>query len=476
MKQLKINRLKSFFSIFSFSIVSFTSCTDDPSFVGMEILPKGDIVDAGIQEHFIKIMNVYKDPIRSDGPNESSYGIIGWYKDKYMGVTMADFVTEVSIPMGLDTFNRSVAFKPDSLVLCLAYSNNAWCGDTLQKINFRIYELNERLEPAGKYYSNRIVDYKPVLLAERMVSPKDGISDSIWNISGYENILRFNLTDPDDLLLNKMFNLTKDDLSHRDKFKNVLHGFYITCDIPGNTGALFNINLRSNNSQLKFFYTKKLQDYVDTTLVYGYEKDSCSFPINRESRMYNRYSHDNKDIINFEDENDTLIYIQGMAGSYAKIDFTDFVQIWRDSIDKKGIYNFSFSGITMEFKADSSLDGVGLYLERQNFLALYEEDEDGNFVIPTFINSSGITLYPFYSIESSGSASSYATYNASTKKFLFRMSPEYFEMLINDKDMEIKPFYLRSINSSFNFRRQILTNGSQPESKPKIIVKYVKYR
>jgi len=219
-----------------------------------------------------------------------------------------------------------------------------------------------------------------------------------------------------------------------------------------------------------------LQDYVDTTLIYGYEKDSCSFPINRESRMYNRYSHDNKDLINFEDENDTLIYIQGMAGSYAKIDFTDFVQIWRDSIDKKGIYNFSFSGITMEFKADSSLDGVGLYLERQNFLALYEEDEDGNFVIPTFINSSGITLYPFYSIESSGSASSYATYNASTKKFLFRMSPEYFEMLINDKDMEIKPFYLRSINSSFNFRRQILTNGSQPESKPKIIVKYVKYR
>ena len=454
------------------AVFSFTYCTDDPSFVGIEILPKGDILSTGVHEHILNVMNFSKDSIRSDGPNENSYGIIGCYRDRLLGETRADFLTEVSIPLGIDVFNKNIAFSYDSLVLCLAYSKNGWYGDTLQQLNFKIYELNTRLSFAEKYYNNESVEgkYNPIPIAEKLASPKNNIPDSIWNTSNYENVLRFNISDS--ILIRKIFNFTNDNLAHRDSFKNVLNGFYITCDLPpiDRTGALFNINLLSNNSVLKFFYKKKVEDYI-TGEVYGFEKDSCSFPINRESRMFNRFTHTyNEEHDIFNDVN--RIYIQGMAGSFAKIDMTDFIQIWRDSIKNRNNYDFSFSGISIEFPVDTFIDEKGLYLERQNYLALYEEDENNNFVFPTFSDESGNTLSVFYSILGT-SANPYATYDASSKKFTFRMNLDYFNQLVRDEEMEIKPLYLRSLNSAFNFKRQILTNNL---SKPKISVSYVKYK
>jgi hypothetical protein len=129
----------------------------------------------------------------------------------------------------------------------------------------------------------------------------------------------------------------------------------------------------------------------------------------------------------------------------------------------------------LEFTVDDFLDDPGLSLERQQYLALFEKNEKEEFILPTF-KYRNQTLNVFHSQTSTGSASVYATYNASTKKFTFKMQPEYFDMLVREKEKREIIYYLRPLSPEFNFKRQIITNDSASSSRPKAIIKYVKYR
>ena len=478
------------------------SCSDDPSSIGMDILPKGEILEVGVYEENIKLINIESNRLRTDGPTENSFGIVGYFRDERIGRTIADFFTEVSIPAVYEEFNKykdkdTVIYTADSLVFSLAYSNNAWYGDSAQNINLKIYEINERLSFANKYYSDNSMDYNDVILASMEVNPKSGVSDSLWSTSNFEKVLRFNFNNSyrnyienishNNALRDTLFNIAKDSLTSREAFKNVLKGFYITCGMPPDTidpfGALFKMNLRSENSFLRLFYKKELIDKI-THVSYGFERDSFTFPINRESRMFNRFTHDystNNEVI-LNDHNAPRIFIQGMAGIIAEMDFDDLINEWRKKINEKENFDYGFSGITLEFWVDLVLPTQGLYQERQPYLAIYEEDETGNYTFPTFTNKYGNSAPCYYSINSSGDAVSYSTYSSSTKTFTFRIQPEYFDQLVRpNKDgqyAEIKPLYLRSLSPEFDFRQQIICNTNDPEKgqKPRITVKYVKYR
>lgn len=470
----------------SFSVL-FGGCNDEPSFIGMEVFPKGEIFEAGIYEDTLEIFNTFRNRIRSDGPTESSYGIIGHFNNSNIGTSKADFVTEVSIPEGLDIFNLNNSYKPDSLVLCLAYSNNSWYGDTLKELNFKIYGLTERLSPTGKYYSDHAIDISSSqLLAERRVSPKDGIPDSIWRTSNYEHQLRFNLNLDNNRLRDSIFNLNSEDLKNRDTFKEKFYGFYVTCDEVTGNGVLIGINLRSTKSSMVLYYQRELIDYEDPSIVYGYERDTCNFPINRESRMFNRFGHEWADGITFDDKECKHIYLQGMAGSFAGLDISNTINAWRDSIAANNGFDYSFSGITLEFQSDTvEKTSPLLYLERQPYIAIYEEQEMGNFAVPKYKNTANNESIIFYEIITSNNGSSvnsYSTYSSATNKFMFRMNPKYFDQLVRNSEMEIKPFYLRALTPEFSFKQTVLLNkfretigGTVVEAPPKITVKYVKY-
>ncbi|MCL2074027.1 MAG: DUF4270 domain-containing protein [Marinilabiliaceae bacterium] len=471
-------------------------CTEDPSSIGIDILPEGEIVYVGVHIDSIKIWNLESNRLRTDGPTENSFGIVGYFRDTRIGgTTIADFFTEVSIPQGLDSFNRHRdVYSVDSLLLSLAYSNNAWYGDTGHIITLKVYELKEPMSFKEKYYQDSSIDHKDVLLSQLEISPRNNLTDSIWSISNFENALRFNFN-RDQTLMNTIFNISQSSLENREAFKEVLKGFYITSDIPADndaiTGALFKINLRSTNSFMRLFFTKELRDFLDPTIIYGYEKDSVTFPINRESRMFNRFEHEydaNADggvILN--DPTSEKIFLQGMAGSIAKIDFRNLIEAWRDSINnpENNDLHFSFSGITLEFWTNRVLGIAGLFLERQQFLAIYEEDDNGDYIFPTFINKYGNSSPCFYSIGSSGNTDPYSTYNSSLNNFTFRINPEYFNKLVrkdeNGNYAEISDLYIRPLSPEFDFRQQIINNQYDPQNPeigymPRITVRYIKYR
>ena len=463
----------------------FICCNEEFTSIGLHDLPGGEIERVGVQVDSIMIMNISSNRLRTDGPTENSFGIVGYFRDERIGLTVADFFTEVSIPAGLDTFNRhNDVYSVDSLVLSFAYPNNAWYGDPNREINIKIYELSERMSFATKYFHDDEIEYEDVLLSQLNISPKSNVADSIWTTTNFENVLRFNLNqDRDSTLLKKIFNISQSSLSNREAFKEVLKGFYITCDVPTDTiGALFRINLRSQNSFLRLFYTKKLQDYNNHEIIYGYEKDSVTFPINRESRMFNRFVHDydEENEIVLDDPNSEKIFLQGMAGTVAQIDFKKIVEAWRDSIsnEENRDFDFHFSSITLEFWINRVLGTAGLQLERQPSLAIYEEDDDGDYVLPTFTNKFDNIVPCFFSTNAQGSAVTFSTYNASTQTFTFRIQPEYFDQLARDKDMKINDLYLRPLSPEFDFRQQIINNVNNPDigSIPRITVNYVKYK
>lgn len=467
--------LASYLAIFFVITPLFVGCNDEPATLGVEILPSDDLFEANTLAKSPAVMNVWTDGIQSDGPTEASYAILGYFNDPRFGSTKADFVTEVSLVTPREAFKENDNFVVDSLILTLSYARRSWVGDSLATHKVKVYELSERLPYTGKFYSNTSMDgkYYPDPIGEKEWSAYDGVPDSVWTTSGYVHTTKIFLNEA---FSNKILNLSSKDLAHRDSLKDAMNGFYITLDDPANPGmfnSLLKINLLASTSELTLYYHKNLIDAV-TGESYGQENFTYTFPINREARMFNRFTHQHGDKIEFNTTNSPYLYIQNMSGSYASFDFSDEILAWKDSSlwypgkEEQANPEYSISSVELIFEVDTfTKEHASLYMPQLTELYVYEKDETGKFVIPRFENR--------YGTNQSAFIRNGAAYNIATNQFVFKMDPDYF-VKVAMGEIEPRPFYLRGTNPEFNLSRTVLINEAFPDKKPRLNIKYVKYK
>lgn len=460
-------RLAKFLAIIFITTPFFFGCEDEPATIGLEILPSDDLFEAEMQIEFPEVMNVWTDGIQSNGPTEFSYGLLGYFNDPRFGTTKADFVTEASLISPREAFKENDNFAVDSVILSLSYTRFNWCGDSAVKHHVKIYELNERLSSLNKYYSNKSMEgkYFPELLGEKEWSANDGQTDLTWQAS--KNVHTVNIFLSEDFG-NKLLNLSSTDLNNSNSFKDAFNGFYITLDDPANPdmfNSLLKLDLRAITSNLTFYYHEKLFD-VETNEYYGKESFIHTFPINREACMFNRFEHDHTDKIEYDNSASPLLFIQNMSGSYVKLDFSDNLASWKatvDEIEEEGQDTIGISSVELIFEADNKTE-TGLYMPQLAELYIYEKDDDGNLVIPRYNEN---TTSAFIAIN--------AVYNNTTNQFVFKMRPDYFKKMVKG-EISAKPFYIRGIYPEFNFSRVVLTNKPESDQRPKLHIKYVKYK
>jgi hypothetical protein len=460
------------------------SCENDPASIGLEALPSSDLLSGNSKETNIYGRNLLPENIVSDNSslNLFPFGILGHLNDPLFGSTKADMVTEFTLSADLPDFRYDkntgeideAKFFPDSAVLNLAYNYENWYGDTLANHTIQVYELSERLSPASsasRYYSDYVISgkYDPYLLGEKTIHAGGGINDSTWQANGYVNVISIPL---DDLVAEKLFNLTEVELDSANLFKDKFNGLYITLTDPENpnaTGSLIKINLLHVKSNLTLHYRKEIRELTgegdeEGTLL-EIEKLNYVFPINESARFFSRFEHDHTGRVQFDATTTDHLMIQGMAGSQAQIDLSPLINEWADSLSSSD-ERFGISGADLIFYADTFYQPGNLFLPINETLVITHRDEKNSPIAASGLDADGKTIPAFrYST---------ATYNKNSNSYTFRMNQDYFEKAAKG-EIEVKPFFLEIPYTQFNFRRISLFNYGT-EDPPVFKVRYVKFQ
>lgn len=454
----------------------FASCSNDPANIGLDTMPKSDMIHANSVSKDFYAKNIIPDRVITDSHSNGATAILGYFSDPIFGPAKADFVSEFSLSKaGIDPFFYDPDTKtpaqekmfPDSVILHLPYFYQDWFGKLDAKQKLHVYELSERLEKAssntryyndyeimGKYYAN--------LLAEKEYTVHGGVgdtlTDSTWNTLQGLYTMKIKLADE---VADKLFNLTSEQLSSDELFKEAFNGLYITTPSnPSSAGSLLLFNLYNRDAKLVLHYHKQITN--DSIKKYEY-----NFPIDHSSRFFNMYSHSFSSSIVTGTTDASMLMIQGLAGSYAEFDISSLVYEWKDSLENNsGDLQIGISGVDLTFIADTLTKVNGLFTPASNVLQIKMKDSRGIMKTPTYIDSDGDEVAMFIT--------SAAAFDVSTLTYTFKLNQAFFEDAALGK-VEVPILYLQLPSAQFNFNRVVLFNNVA-SGNPVFRVKYVKYR
>jgi hypothetical protein len=454
------------FSAGTLALLFITGCENDPSDFGSEVLPNTDFINARAHSEEIPAINILSERITTDQFIANAYGILGYLNDPLFGRTKSEIITEFNLAsktegFHLDAFN----YKSLSLELNLTYSHYGWIGDSLANHTLRVYELSERLDSLTRFYNNDVIEGRYFIdkVGETQFNTYANLNDSTWK-ARKETVLKIELNS---VLREKLFNLSKQNLTHRDSLKNVFHGLYISVvdpDNPNETGSLIRLNMLASTSNLNLRYLKESYDLENDVLL-DIDTLSYIFPINTETRYFSRYEHSYESQVPFNSVNTSHLFIQGMAGSIAEIDLNEIIGKWNDSLKIANTERFKYgiSGVDLIFYVDDEIfeANPGFYVNTPQQLAIYQKNADGRLVPPTYNNAK------------SGIFSGYVSlYSKENKRFVFTMSEDFFAKVAKGEITNLQPFYLQLVTPQFNFNRLVLHNN-HPEKHPQIKVRYI---
>ncbi|ASB49354.1 DUF4270 family protein [Alkalitalea saponilacus] len=453
------------------------SCDNDPLTIGVETLPESDLLNAGTVAQSFSGKNIQPERIRTDGQSSfaNAAGILGYFNDPVLGVTRADVVTEVTYSTQMDSFYMLVGdVFVDSVVLNIAYRYQNWYGNVNEPFTIQVYELSETLLPAPLqvYYNDEDIEsiIYPDPIGEATFTIKGNVSDSVWQQQNYVHQISIRLSDE---LANRLINLTAAEMENRDAFKEVLNGLYVTVKQPDNPeaiGSLMKFDIWNEKTNLEMLYRHIIYDAENNDEILQIDRKNYIFPITTETRFFNRYQHDyNEDVIKNDIGTDHL-YLQGMAGLYPEVSFSDIIKQWSDSLSVSSMrdVNYSISGVDFFFYPDTALMNGwdNLYMPMNQLVSLVAKDANGRFVPLLFTDKRGQTVEAF--------TRSVSDYNSTQNHFRFRMHPDFF-MDVARGDAELESLFLTIPSPQFNFRRTVLFN-QHDEFAPQMKVRYIKYK
>ncbi len=297
-----LNRILNI-SILASILLLVYSCEEDPSKIGVNILPGSDFVKIRSTDT-ISVFSYtnYDEAARSENPN---YSYLGSLYDPYFGTTSAEFVSEIR----LGTRWPGGSFTVDSIKLFLRLLNVL--GDVDSEQILTISEISEQIYYDSAYYSN-----SPVPLtgydAATIVLPHLK-ADTINNIELNLPVQFGNYLLRDTSML--FHSNVKPD------FRSYLKGLYFR--ITSSTAPLLmSLSLappasvgNSYNYFILYYHNESGVQRVYYFILDAVSKNAC----------FNRFSHDfntaetNKKIQHINDGiKDTISFVQSLNGVYTK--------------------------------------------------------------------------------------------------------------------------------------------------------------
>lgn len=145
-------------------ILAISACKD-PNEVGLDVLPKTDLLNAVFADtSTIVCTTIVDDSVKGD---ELSAQLIGTMNDPEFGITNASVYAQVNLE-GTPVFTDTPV--ADSMIISLAYAG--YYGDTAALQTLNVYRMNELMSIDSFYYTNRDFTYDPSPLASVQFQPR----------------------------------------------------------------------------------------------------------------------------------------------------------------------------------------------------------------------------------------------------------------------------------------------------------------
>jgi len=291
--------------------VFFSGCRKDP-LTGIEALPEGNALSVFNTDTLsLTTYTVREDSLRSD---ETPLALLGSMVDPEFGASTAGFITQLRLSAENVVFDNLGTTVVDSVVLALEYFTSY---GSLEAQNIEVYELTQDIFKDSTYYSNDnfSLGATPIGTANGFVaSPTDSVNLAEGTVPPQMRIRLDNSFG--DYLLQDGVNANA--YSNNDAFNAFMKGLHVRVNNVGQVageGAVFSMNLLSQNSKLTLYY------HNDTANGLRFD-----YFINENAARINLFDHDytgtaiadqfGQNGVSYE-----KVYVHSMGGVKTKIEF-----------------------------------------------------------------------------------------------------------------------------------------------------------
>jgi hypothetical protein len=340
-----------FLSNFIFGLLFFmllSGCETKPDYIGSDLLPSGD--NFTVSYDSMEVIYGYTslgDSLRGSNKDQE---LLGSMIDPIFGFSKAEYVTQIGASSQSGSFGPNP--KIDSVFLTLHYEKFQGEDNLSQQI--RVYEYMEFIRKDTNYYTNQDISglYREPELGHGWMSKDD-------------TLIRIPITE--ETFINKFLQAEDSILSTTTYLQELMNGLYITGDDVTTEGGIATINADAEGTLLEFYYAN---DTIDSLYQnYTITRAVC--------QQFNLFSHDYtgypiEEFLIDTSRNDSLLFMQSMAGVFPKIRFPGFSR-WIDSMP------VAINEARLIFPvADTSLiQHKGENLPSR--LVMYVQETDGNF-------------------------------------------------------------------------------------------------
>ena len=248
---------------------------------------------------------------------------MGYFIDPAFGTTEADMAMTLNLPGSSAYTVPSGTLTIDSAVLVLRYADGFYGDSLTSKYQINVYQLQTKLNSQLPYYNNTDLGnysgstplgsrsfYSRTHDSVKITSIITGQPDSIVRVPAQ---LRVKLNSS--FINNILFNASLAQLGSNVIFQNNVRGLYLSLDKSQTTGAGGIFMFAADSSSLNVYYkTVSSSAVIDTAMV--------TLPLSTHAAQIKRQlSAQVQTELNDSTSSRDVMYLQGLAGTRAKISF-----------------------------------------------------------------------------------------------------------------------------------------------------------
>jgi hypothetical protein len=381
--------------VISWLFFSLSSCEENPTIIGSNLLPSSDFVN--IKSIDTIGVSAYNQLLERVITNNLTYSYLGKTYDPYFGETKTDFVCQLRL---LQKWPGGGPFSIDSVKLTFTIQGAKGIIDTAYVHKLKLYEIDEQLNSSAKYYSDNDPHIKKEIGTFNLpVIPKDTIQS-----------ITIKLPDEFGVQLMDTTRLTQED--NALDFRSFFKGLYVTLIDPPNPFLM----------ALQFTTASTGETFYPYITVYYHSFKSGNnltfdFVMNANSVRYNRYirtpsTDATRKIKHIADGiKDSMIYLQAFNGVFPRIKIPGLVYI------KNNMTRISINKARLSFS---------VFLDSTNFTMMkYSLTDTTQYILPDYYVSPN-----FYG----------GTFNSSSLTYSFNIASfvqQYIEGKISEPVIEM---------------------------------------
>jgi len=403
--------LKSFTLLFLLgSLIFLSSCEEEPDLIGLAKLQNEKLGVVFSDNSSIIAYSVYDDSLRTDN---YSACLLGTFNDPVFGTTSASIFTQLRLSNLSPSFGTSPTL--DSLVLYLPYSGS-YQAETMGDLQVKVYEVDQKMYIDSVYYSDRLLSYKPNLLADLTFTPKPKDSVTINGVK-YPPMLQIKLSST---LGNALLASNSTNLLNNDNFTDFFRGLFIKAmplsTTQENKGSILYFNLLSSYANMSLYYKKNSNDTIS---------NKFNFVINDKCAKYTNFNH-----YGYIGSGGTLTAKDTLKKQIGAVGY-----VKDTTLGQKKLYLQSMGGVKVNFKFPYLRDLIKnqKIVINEAVLVIKNDDIDDKNAPPSLLTvlkklASGKTEFLPDIYE--GAAFFGGSYNSTTKEYRMRIT-RYFQDMLN---------------------------------------------